>query len=161
MYVVRIQFDGGAVAPATRWTGLTGRSGPTLGEPIRNGRKLHQEEQTQMRIKGLSALFAALVVAALVAPLSAPGITKTSGKNPYGYIDLKSVPKPKITGAEIISGLEEFVDKYPFRHNGLPNNEAAAQFLADEAEGYGFKSKIHEFPGGPGNVRNLRVVESV
>ena len=114
-----------------------------------------------MRIKGLSALFAALVVAALVAPLSAPGITKPSGKNPYGFVDLKTVPKPKITGAEIISGLEEFVDKYPFRQNGLPNNEASAKFLAEEAEGYGFKSKIHEFSGGPGGVRNLRVVESV
>ena len=60
-----------------------------------------------MRINRLAVVFAAFVVVALVAPLSAPGVTKPSRKNPYDFVDLKTVPKPKVTGAEIIAGLEE------------------------------------------------------
>ena len=37
------------------------------------------------------------------------------------------------------------MDKFPLRQNGLPNNVAAAEFLADEAKGYGFKTRILEF----------------
>lgn len=115
-----------------------------------------------MRVKGLSVLFAALVAATLVVPLSAPGVTKSDDKkNPFNFVDLSKFPKPKITGAEIISGLEDFVSAYPLRQNGLPNNAASAEFLAAEAEKYGFKSTIREYAGGPNGVRNLRVVESV
>ena len=74
------------------------------------------------------------------------------------YIDLDKVPKPKITGAEIIAGLEEFVDKFPLRQNMLPNNVAAAEFLADEAKKNGFKTKILEFEVGN---RTVRVVEAL
>src|SRR5688572_26926308 len=78
----------------------------------------------------------ALAVAGLVG-LSMMGAAATMAAKTPNYIDLKKVPKPKITGAEIIGGLEEFVDKFPLRQNALPNNEAAAQFLADEAKKYG------------------------
>jgi hypothetical protein len=114
-----------------------------------------------MRIKGLAGVLAALVVAALIVPLSAPGISKGNSKNPYGFADLSKFPKPKITGAEIIGGLEQFVDDYPLRQNGLPNNIAAGQALLDEAKGYGFKTKVWEFPAGPGSVRTVRVFEAV
>ncbi|MEA2452304.1 MAG: hypothetical protein QOG04_1014 [Actinomycetota bacterium] len=113
-----------------------------------------------MRVKGMTVAIAALVAIALLVPLSTPGISKGS-KNPYGFVDLSQFPKPNIKGAEIITGLEEYVDNYPLRQNGLPNNAAAAEFLGKEAEKYGFKTKIWEFPAGPNNVRNVRVVESV
>ena len=112
-----------------------------------------------MRTNKLTILLTALLSSALLVGLGAPGIK--AGGAPPKYFDLKQAPKPKVTGAEIITGLEEYVSKYPLRQNGLPNNAAAADFLAAEAEKYGFKSKIHEFPGGTNNVRTLRVVESV
>lgn len=113
-----------------------------------------------MRFKTMSIVLAVLVAAALMGPLTAPGISKSS-KNPYGFADLSKFPKPTIKGPELITGLEEYVDNYPLRQNGLPNNAAAAEFLGNEAEKYGFKTKIYEFPAGPGNARNVRVVESV
>ena len=102
----------------------------------------------------LSLLTAALAVPLVVAPQSA------AGRAPAKLIDLDSVPKPKITGKEIILGLEEFVDKFPLRQNMLPNNVAAAEFLADEAKKYGFKVKIHEFEVGT-PARTVRVVEAL
>ena len=76
------------------------------------------------------------------------------------FIDLDKVPKPKIKGAEIIAGLEDFVDRFPLRQNMLPNNDAAAQFLADEAKGYGFKTRILEFEAGT-PARPVKVIEAV
>ena len=115
-----------------------------------------------MRFKGLPAVFAALVVAALVMPLSAPGVTKGGGKNPYGYIDLKSVPKPKITGAEIIAGLEEFVAQHPLRQSTLQiDNEGSSEFLAAEAKKYGFKTRILELETGDSTVPMVRTVEAI
>lgn len=102
----------------------------------------------------LAPVAGALIAAALTgAPAPAAGA-------PH-YIDLAKVPKPKITGAEIVAGLEDFVAKYPLRQNLVgPNNVAAAQFLADEAESYGFKSRILEFEVGT-PPRTVRAVEAV
>lgn len=79
------------------------------------------------------------------------------------YIDLDKVPKPKITGAEIIAGLEDFVDRFPLRSQGTPNNIAASEFLADEAKGYGFKVRILEYAveGVDSIYGPARVVEAV
>lgn len=98
------------------------------------------------------ALAALLIVPALVVPSAA------KPANPNRFIDLDTVPKPKITGKEIIEGLEEFVDRYPLRQNALPNNVAAAEFLAKEAKKYGFKTRILELPSG---TRTVRVVEAI
>ncbi|MBW3594521.1 MAG: M28 family peptidase, partial [Actinobacteria bacterium] len=105
----------------------------------------------------LRKLFA-VGVAGLVA-LSLMGGTQTvaAAAGPK-FINLKKVPKPKISGAEIITGLEEFVNKFPMRHNMLPNNDAAAKFLAKEAKKYGFKAKILEFEVGS---RTVKVVEAL
>ena len=113
-----------------------------------------------MKVTRLSVVLAALVAAALVVPLGAPGATK-SVKPSSDFIDLKSVPKPKTTGAEIVAGLEDFVERFPLRTNGLPNNIAASEFLAEEAKKNGFKSRIIEFevPGTP--ARTVRAVEAV
>lgn len=92
------------------------------------------------------------------------GATVAAGKSKTGYnfVNLDKVPKPKISGKEIIGGLEEYVAKFPLRHNGLPNNVAAAEFLAKEAKGYGFKTKIHELEVTDAGVpRTVRVVEAV
>ena len=105
-----------------------------------------------------------IALAALVA-VSLMGGTQTMAAKTPNYIDLDKVPKPKITGAEIIAGLEEFVEKFPLRQNlpavgATPNNIATSEFLAEEAKSYGFKTRIIEYPAGTGGT-NVRVVEAV
>ncbi|MGH2807208.1 MAG: M28 family metallopeptidase [Actinomycetota bacterium] len=104
-------------------------------------------------------LFGALV-AALAIPAFTGSAPVSAAKGPPKFIDLDKVPKPKITGAQIIAGLEDFVDRFPLRQNMLPNNAAAAEFLAQEAKKNGFKVKILEFEvGSP--ARTVRVVEAL
>jgi hypothetical protein len=113
-----------------------------------------------MKIKGLSVALAAMVAAALMVPLSAPGVTK--GVNPKKFVDLKSVPKPKVTGAEIIAGLEEFVAQHPMRQSTLQiDNAGSSEFLAAEAKKYGFKTRILELETGDATVPTVRVVEAI
>ena len=104
----------------------------------------------------LRKLFA-VGIAGLVALSLMSGASTVATAAP-NFVDLNKVPKPKISGAEIIKGLEQFVDKFPLRQNGLPNNEAAAGFLAKEAKKYGFKTTIREFEVGS---RTVRVVEAL
>ncbi len=101
-----------------------------------------------------------LGVAGLVALAMMGGAPTVAAKGTPNFINLDKVPKPKVSGAEIIKGLEEFVAKFPMRHNGLPNNIATAQFLAKEAKKYGFKVKIREFEVGTPQ-RTVRVVEAL
>ena len=115
-------------------------------------------------IRNVRKLAAVAVAGALLLPIaSAPqSLAQKSGRAPK-FVDLDRFPKPKITGAEIITGLEEFVAKYPLRQNlpvvgATPNNVAVGEFLAEEAKGYGFKTKIHEFDTGN---QTVRVVEAV
>ncbi|MEA2433980.1 MAG: hypothetical protein QOG54_1437 [Actinomycetota bacterium] len=112
-----------------------------------------------MILKRIAALAIAVAVAAPALLTGAPAGAK--GKVGYDFYDLTKAAKPKITGKEIIAGLEDFVSKFPLRQNMLPNNAAAADFLAKEAKGYGFKTKVYEFPGGTNNARTLRVIEAV
>ena len=110
-------------------------------------------------MKKLKRIFAVAVAAALVAPIGATPDAIGS----YDFRNLKKVPAPKITGKEMINGLEEYVTKFPLRQNGLPGNDGAAKFLAKEAEKYGFKSRIRTFEVKQfGAVpRNVKVVESI
>jgi hypothetical protein len=112
-----------------------------------------------MIFKRIAALGIALLVAA---PAFIGGATAGAAKGKVGYdfYDLSKAPKPKITGKEIIAGLEDFVAKFPLRQNMLPNNQAAAEFLAKEAKGYGFKTRIIEYELGT-PARTVRVVEAV
>ncbi len=111
-------------------------------------------------------LAAVAVAGALLLPFaSAPPSVAAKSSRPPKFVDLDSVPKPKITGAEIITGLEELVDKYPARYSlpvigPAPHNVAVSEFLAEEAKGYGFKTRILEFEGGT-PARTVRVVEAV
>lgn len=111
----------------------------------------------------ISRLCAAAVVAvtalALVLPAATP-LRATASAAPR-YVDLNDVPKPKISGAEIVQGLEEFVDEFPMRQNGLDNNERAAQFLAEEARSFGFKTRIVKLDVPSTPARTVRVVEAV
>lgn len=102
---------------------------------------------------------AVLISGALLLPVAA-STEQAVGKGKPRYIDLNKVAKPKITGAEIITGLEELVSKYPLRQNMLPNNEATAAFLAEEAKGYGFKVRTLEYEVGT-PARTVRVVEAI
>ncbi len=108
------------------------------------------------RPKRIAATVVAVALAAPALVSTAPAVSAKGG--PPRYIDLDKVPKPKITGKEIIAGLEEYVEKFPLRQNGLPNNVPASEFLAAEAKKYGFKVKIHEFEVG---TRTVRVVEAL
>ncbi len=114
-------------------------------------------------ISSVRRLLAVTVAGAVLVPAFIAGGAGTAvGKASAGpkLFDLDKAPKPNVTGKEIINGLEEYVDKFPMRHNGLPNNVAAAEFLAKEAKGYGFKTTIRKFEVGTPS-RTVRVVESV
>jgi hypothetical protein len=106
---------------------------------------------------------AVLLVLALALPIGLGPVPATAQKgrgNPRFY-DLRKAPKPKISGKQIIEGLEDFVTRFPMRHNGLPNNAAAAEFLAKEARKNGFKTRILEFEGLGTPERTCKVVQSV
>lgn len=103
-------------------------------------------------------LLTAVVTLALGVPAFVAVGPQASGAPAPNYANLDKVPAPKITGKEIVAGLEEFVDKFPMRQNGLPNNVAAAEFLAGEAKKYGFKTRILEMESGS---RTVRAVEAV
>lgn len=108
-------------------------------------------------------IFALTVAGALMVPAfvaGGAGVAAGKSPNPNRFYDLDKAPKPNVSGKQIMAGLDEFVAKFPLRHNGLPNNEAAAEFLAKEAKGYGFKTKIRKFQVGT-PARTVRVVESV
>lgn len=108
-------------------------------------------------------LAAASVGLALMVPLlvGGSGATVATAKGKSAYVDLSKFPKPKITGAEIIKGLEEFVDKFPLRQSIVDiDNSAAAKFLAKEAKGLGYKTRIIEYTAGT-PARPIRVVEAV
>ena len=111
-------------------------------------------------ISKLKKLAVVVTATALVMPLGGAAQQATGKPN---YPSLKKMPKPNVTGKEIIKGLEEFISKYPLRQNGLPNNVPAAKFLAKDVEKYGFKSRIktYEVPDLPGVTRDVRVVEAV
>ncbi len=111
-----------------------------------------------MRTKRLTILLTALLSSALLVGLGAPGGAAKAPK----YFDLSKAPKPKITGAEIIAGLEEFVDQHPMRQSTLPlDNVASSEFLAAEAKKYGFKTKILELETGDATVPTVRVIEAI
>ena len=116
--------------------------------------------------RNLRKLAAVALAGALLLPFASatPSIAAKSARRPK-FVDLDKFPKPKITGAEIISGLEELVNEYPARYNlpgvgPTPNNIAVSEFLAEEAKGYGFKTRILEFAAGTGGSP-VRVVEAV
>ncbi|MDQ3981474.1 MAG: M28 family peptidase [Actinomycetota bacterium] len=100
--------------------------------------------------------FLAIIVLALVAtPFAAP-----AGGRPAARGDLARYPRPAFSGADIVAGLEEFVSTYPLRQALLPNNDAAAEFLAKEAEGLGYRTKTLVFQAGTPQ-RDVKVVEAV
>ena len=107
-------------------------------------------------------LAVSLAGALLVPAFIAGGAGVATGKPAPKFYDLSKAPKPNVTGKELIAGLEDFVDRFPLRQNGLPNNQAAAEFLAKEAKGYGFKTRILEYEVTDTAVpRTVRVVEAV
>ena len=114
-----------------------------------------------LRSKRLVAL--TLTGALFISAFIGGGATVAVGKSKAGYnfVNLDKVPKPKISGKEIVAGLEDYVAKYPLRTNGLPNNIAASDFLADEAKKFGFKTRILEFDVASTPPRTVRVVEAV
>lgn len=110
--------------------------------------------------RGSVVVLAALVTAALVTTGAAPSVAQK--KSSQRYIDLKKVPKPKVTGAEIVAGLEQFVADYGMRQSTLQiDNEGAADFLAQEAKKNGFKTRILEIEVNDPVVETVRVVEAI
>ena len=106
----------------------------------------------------------ALVAIAVALTAIAPGLSAApvaaAKKSPY--VDLDKFPKPKITGAQIVEGLEEFVADYGMRQSSLPlDNIPASEFLAKEARKNGFKTRILEFETGSPRAPVVRVVEAI
>ena len=110
-------------------------------------------------MKSLKRLAAVALVTAMCVP-ALLGTRAVAGGTP-DYIDLSKVPKPTVTGKQIVDGLQEFVDKFPLRQNMLPNNDAAADFLGKEAKGYGFDVKQLKFETGGTASRTVRVVQAL
>jgi len=71
------------------------------------------------------------------------------------------VPRPAFTGTEIVAALEDFVARFPLRQAMLPNNDAAAQFLAGEAKDLGYDTRILEFDTEGTVPRTVKVVEAL
>lgn len=116
----------------------------------------------RMTVIGLSCM---LVMPALVGGASAPAAAK-SKKGAFDFVDLKKVPKPKISGGQIIKGLEELVEKYPLRQSILRDtpvgsNIQVSDFLAEEARKNGFKTRVIEYEGAGQAGKTIRVVEAV
>ena len=111
-----------------------------------------------MRTNKLTILLTALLSSALLVGLGAPGIKAQGAPK---YFDLKKAPKPKITGAEIIAGLEEFVEEFPTRPTGTDLNAQAAEFLAAEAEKSGFKANVLEVDTPNVRFPKVKVVETI
>ena len=103
-----------------------------------------------------------VVLGALVAAtVMATGAAPSAAQKPPRSIDLDKVAKPKITGAEIITGLEEFVEKWPTRTTGTQWNAEAAQFLADETKKYGFKSRVFQVETTSAAFPEVNIVEAI
>ncbi len=96
----------------------------------------------------------------LTSALLSGGASLAAGPRAPKLYNLDKAPKPSVTGKQIMSGLEEFVDRFPLRQNMLPNNVAAAEFLAKEAKRNGFKTVIRKFQAGT-PARTVRVIEAV
>lgn len=113
-----------------------------------------------MRIRYLRRGVVALTVALAAVAQGLGAAPVAAKKSPY--IDLDKIPKPKITGADIIEGLEEFVADYGMRQSTLGiDNEGAAEFLAAEAKKNGFKTRILELEVNDPLVDTVRVVEAI
>ncbi|MGI8774663.1 MAG: M28 family metallopeptidase [Actinomycetota bacterium] len=122
----------------------------------------------------MSSKLRRLSMAALAVMLALPVFGSATGVSPQRaeakpkqrFTDLKKVPKPKITGAEIIEGLEEFVAAYPLRHSVLSDTPVgdgipASEFLAEEAKKHGFKVRTIIYEGAGQAGKDIRVVEAV
>jgi Zn-dependent M28 family amino/carboxypeptidase len=101
------------------------------------------------------------VIAAAVAGLLLWTSSPTGHARPPKFPGLGAVPRPAFTGAEIVAGLEDFVNRFPLRQAMLPNNDAAAQFLADEAEDLGYDTRILKFQAAGTVPREVKVVEAL
>ena len=113
-------------------------------------------------MRKMTRLVIVALAMAVVSPLVSSPATSIAGGKPK-FMNLNKAPKTKISGKDILEGLEEYVRKFPLRQNGLPGNTGAADFLAKEATKYGFKSTIREFQVKQANAipRTVRVVESI
>ena len=100
----------------------------------------------------------ALVAAALA--VASLGGAATARSRPRPFPDLDRYPRPAFTGAEIVAGLEQFVTDYPLRQALLPNNDAAAEFLAAEAEELGYRTRTIVAPAGTPE-RDVKIVEAL
>jgi hypothetical protein len=92
--------------------------------------------RSRRNIKVAAAL--ALVVG-LFAP-SGPGVS--AGHDGGEYFDLAALPGPDIKGDEIFHGLERFVEDYPYRLTGSPNEILAGHYLHDQMAALGYNAQV-------------------
>lgn len=91
-------------------------------------------------LRGLAAL--AILTGLLVAP--GPGASAGHAGGPY--FDLGGLPATDFTGKQIFDGLKQFVNDYPLRITGTPNEIRAGTYLYNEMKQLGYYTQVCTLP---------------
>jgi hypothetical protein len=79
----------------------------------------------------------------LVSP--APGASAGHAVEPY--FDLDALPVPDFNGKQIYDGLKQFVNDFPYRVTGTPNEIRAGMFLYEEMKALGYEVETCSLAG--------------
>jgi hypothetical protein len=91
-----------------------------------------------------SAAVVSLVVLAGI--LGSPGGTASAGHDESAYFDLGDLPETDYTGVQIFDGLEQFVNDFPYRLTGSPNEIRAGMYLRDQMRTLGYDTDVCALP---------------
>src|SRR5688500_12926158 len=72
-----------------------------------------------------------------------------------GYFDVAKLPPPSVEGKEIAANVEKFSTDFAMRVGGSPAEQAASQFLLEEAKSLGYQAEILTLsvaPNDPGPI---------
>jgi hypothetical protein len=74
----------------------------------------------------------------------------TAGTAHAAYFDVAKLPKPPVTGKQIVDDNDSFATTFTGRYTGSPIEMDAANFLRDEAKGLGFEAEVLDLPAAAG-----------
>jgi hypothetical protein len=81
---------------------------------------------------------------AATALLAAAGLS--AGAAHAAYFDVTKLPKPPVTGKQIVDDNDAFATTFQGRYTGSPIELDAANFLRDEAKSLGYEANVVDFP---------------
>ena len=87
-----------------------------------------------------------LALAAVVA-LPLAGQAATAAPPAAGPKALRDYPAPKVTGKQMVDGVDAFSSGHPFRVTATPVQQQATQAIADEAESLGYAVEVLTYKG--------------